>query len=288
MKTQFVVITGCSTGIGLGTAHYMANHGYKVIATVRKAEDFAALQHPNIQPIILDVADKLSREAGLAKIKELLAGEPLFALVNNAGVNYVSPFELTDEAQFRQMMEVNVFGLSLLTQQLFPLLVAYPEAGRGRSKIINISSIGGAIGLPWEFGYHASKFGVLGLSQSWRFEFAPLGIDVTAVMPGGIKTKIFEKSLSHAKVVDKDNSGGNKLTGYYQKNMQLYKRAADTLYKYGSEPEAVAKIIVKQLGKQKSAPRVRVGLDAKILYSMVKFLPASWFHGLMQSQMAVR
>jgi NAD(P)-dependent dehydrogenase (short-subunit alcohol dehydrogenase family) len=277
-----ILVTGTSTGIGLATATVLANAGYHVFAGVRKEADFKQLNHKNITPIILDVTSAESRKAALELIGNQVGNNGLHALVNNAGINYVAPLELMDEAKLRAMMDINVFGLVAMSKEVLPLLYQGRKQSGLRTKIINISSIGGAIGLPWEFGYHASKFAVNGLSQSLRIELAPLGIDVTAIMPGAIKTPFIDKSKEGKHhLLNVVNSRSN----YYETNLNNFEKISVTAYKTASTPEKVANVVVSQVKKSRSNARVRVGADAKFLNFLAWLLPISWFEGFVASLM---
>jgi len=283
MKTRFVLISGTSTGIGNASAKFLASNGYKVIAGVRKESDFAQLSHPNITPILLDVSSEESMQAAIVKTKELSTNHGLYALINNAGFNYVSPLETNEMTKLRTMMEVNYFGLVRLSQLALPLLQARFNDTKERSKLINISSIGGAIGLPFESAYHASKFAVLGTSQGWRIELAPLGVDVTAILPGLIKTNFLERSKEDKGGIFSKKGSLNE--AYYKKSVDNFVEMGDKMYKSGSESEDVAKAILTQLNAYKSTSRVLVGNDAKFLYFITKLLPATWVEKMIAGQM---
>jgi len=280
-NSSYVLVTGTSTGIGLATAKIIASNGYTVFAGVRKEADFKQLQHPNIIPIILDVAKSDSRDAALALIKEKVGKAGLHAVVNNAGFNYVAPYEYTNEEQLRAMFDVNVFGAAMLGAECIPLLMDSRKLTGKRVKIINISSIGGAVGLPWEWGYHATKFAVNGLSQATRIELAPLGIDVTAIMPGAIRTPFIDKSKDNKKnLVSMPN---NDRSTYYQTNLDNFENLADDMFKSASAPEAVGNAVLKQINATKSKSKVRVGMDAKVFYFINRVLSAGMFEAFVSS-----
>jgi NAD(P)-dependent dehydrogenase (short-subunit alcohol dehydrogenase family) len=278
-----ILVTGTSTGIGLATAIALANSGYHVFAGVRKEADFKQLNHKNITPIILDVTSAESRKTAFEFITQQVGDNGLHALVNNAGINYVAPLELMDEAKLRAMMDINVFGLVAMSKEVLPLLFQGRKQSGLRTKIINISSIGGAVGLPWEFGYHASKFAVNGLSQSLRIELAPLGIDVTAVMPGAIKTLFVDKSKENKNHINIDSS--NPRASYYNQNLNNFEALAETAFKSASKPEKVGEVVLKEVRKNRSTSRVRVGTDAKLFYFLYRILPANWFEGIITKLM---
>jgi NAD(P)-dependent dehydrogenase (short-subunit alcohol dehydrogenase family) len=283
MNSQHILVTGTSTGIGLATAIALANAGYHVFAGVRKEADFKQLLNPNITPLILDVTKADSRTAAIELITSNVGNHGLHAIINNAGINYVAPLELMKEAKLRAMMDINVFGLLAMSQETLPLLFQGRKASGLRSKIINISSIGGAVGLPWEFGYHASKFAVNGLSQSLRIELAPLGIDVTAIMPGAIKTLFVDKSKENKNNITLDNS--NPRSNYYHQNLTNFEALAEMAFKSASSPEKVGAVVLKEVRKTRSSSKVRVGTDAKLFYTLYRILPATWFEGIISKLM---
>jgi NAD(P)-dependent dehydrogenase (short-subunit alcohol dehydrogenase family) len=281
---QHILISGASTGIGHATTLALAQAGYHVFAGIRKEADAAKLAGPGITPILLDVASPASVAGAMADVSTRVGAEGLFAVFNNAGINLCGPFELTQEDDLRSILEVNVLGVYRLSQAALPLLQAYTAQTGKRSRILVTGSIGGAIGLPWEWAYHATKFAVTGMCQSLRFELAPLGIDVTAIMPGGVKTPIFDKSrLSMAASLVGAQSPN---MAYYQKNTATFTQVADTIYKTALEPGKAAKAIVRALSGSRSPARVLIGADAKFLSFLVHALPTNWVHALLGGQMA--
>lgn len=267
MKTVF--ITGAGGGIGYATAVYLAQQGFKVIAGVRNPADVAKLQQltlENLYPVELDVTNPTQVANAISLVNQQCATTGLAALINNAGINYMAPFEFYDEQKVRQLMEVNVFSLMSITRSLLPLLQKYYQQTGHTSKVINLGSIGSIIGLPWEFSYHVAKFAVWGFSQSLRFELEALGIDVTCVMPGGIKTQIFDKTNQSANNAAQTLTGAN--VAYYHKNLENMKTNATNFYKNATEPLVVAKKLTKLINKRRSPEKLLIGLDAKIIYEL--------------------
>ncbi len=191
-----IVVTGVSTGIGWGAAKVMTAAGYRVFGSVRKAADgerLAAEFGVNFVPLLFDVTDEAAVGAAAAKVREALAGETLFGLVNNAGVAVPGPLMELPIADFRQQMEVNLTGLVIVSQAFAPLLGA--EAGRtgAPGRIVNISSVGGRTGTPFLAAYNASKFAVEGLSEALRRELMLFGVDVIIIAPGAVATQMMAK-----------------------------------------------------------------------------------------------
>lgn len=275
---KVVLITGTSTGIGKYTALKLDKLGYKVLAGVRKESDGENLKKEStgkLEYLILDVSKDSDIENSFKIIKEKYG--QLYALINNAGYNYIDPFEYTNEDKARKVMEVNFFGLYKMTQKFIPLLRNYSKKEKKTSKIINIGSIGSTIGLPFEAFYHASKFAVLGLSEALRIELTPQNIKVCAVLPGGIRTEFAKKSHNDAV----ESLGKSNTFEYdYQRNLNYYSEMALKLEKYMADPDIVVKNIENILSKENPKFQYLVGNDANFLYRVNKYMPKFITHKL--------
>jgi len=288
-STKTVLITGTSSGIGFETALKLDELGYKVLATVRKEIDGEKLKEKaskNLQIILLDVSKADQIENLPIQIKPLLEENGLYALINNAGFNYVSPFEFTDQKLSRNMMEVNFFGAVYLAQAMIPSLRKYSQQTGEKSRVINISSIGGAIALPWESFYHASKFALLGISESLKFELFDQNITVSAVMPGGIRTPFFDKSdqVARQTLSNLPETGKQR----YQKNIEQMSKAVQAIYPLTTKTEVVANRIAKILRVKNPKFKYLVGIDAKLIFVMTKFLPDWIRHGILQRFVSIK
>jgi NAD(P)-dependent dehydrogenase (short-subunit alcohol dehydrogenase family) len=187
---QTVLITGCSSGIGEATARYFAARGWNVAATMRNPAASHELKDvANIRLIALDVTDKASIEKAVAEV--LAAFGRIDALVNNAGYGLFGPFELASEEAIERQFKTNVFGLFDVTRAVLPTMRAQRSG-----VIVNISSIGGLTTFPMNSLYHATKFALIGFSESLGFELAPFGIKVKIVAPGGVDTDFAGRSLA--------------------------------------------------------------------------------------------
>lgn len=289
MRSDTVLITGASTGIGRSTALHLAAQGYTVFAGVRREADGAALvaaapaaSATRIVPVLLDVTrDDHIRDA-LARV-ESQAPDGLYALINNAGFNLNGAFEYTSEADARALMDTNVVGLAAMSRAALPLLRRHVARHPGATaKLVNIGSIGSFVGIPWEAYYHASKFAVLGLSEAMRHELWPQGVRVVAVCPGGIVTDFLPKTQAGL------NAGIAALPAdapaNYRTGMQKLLTMAGKASSMGSPPEAVAKRIGKVLATARPRMRYMVGADARITLVLQRWLPEAWFHALIRGQ----
>jgi NAD(P)-dependent dehydrogenase (short-subunit alcohol dehydrogenase family) len=291
METKKILLTGASTGIGRAAALLLAGEGYTVFAGIRRTEDAEALKNacpaearPRLQPVSLDVTRPEDIHAALAAIDES-SRDGLYAIVNNAGFNLNGAFEYTDEADARSLMDTNFFGLAGLSRAALPLLRRYAASHPGETaKLVNIGSIGSYIGVPWEAYYHASKFAVLGLSESMRHELWHERVRVVAICPGGIKTDFIpktERSLAAAAAkLPKDAPES------YRTGLAKLGEAVGMATRFGSEPEAVAQRLRKVLASTHPRSQYVVGTDARLFLGMRRLLPESWFHAVIRRQFA--
>ena len=191
-----VVITGVSTGIGYSSAKILCDSGYRVFGSVRKQEDAEKITSEfgaNFTPLIFDVTDSKGIQENAEIVKgELIPGEALAGLVNNAGVAMGGPINLINTDVFRKQFEVNFFGLIEVTKTFLPMLGAVKNSMQ-QGKIINISSISGRRAHPFVAPYTASKFAVEAFSDALRREMLLYGVDVILIEPGPIKTAIWDK-----------------------------------------------------------------------------------------------
>jgi NAD(P)-dependent dehydrogenase (short-subunit alcohol dehydrogenase family) len=187
-KTVF--ITGASSGFGREAVKRFQKEGWNVIATMRSPEKDTKLSaFSDVLLTRMDVTDKESIKAAVA------AGIRQFGqidvLVNNAGFGTLGVLEAAPEEVIRQQFEVNFFGLIEVTKAVLP------DMRKHRSGvIINISSIGGRVTFPFSTLYHASKFALEGMTESWQYELNPLGIRLKIVEPAGFKTDFAGRSMN--------------------------------------------------------------------------------------------
>jgi NAD(P)-dependent dehydrogenase (short-subunit alcohol dehydrogenase family) len=193
---QCVVITGASTGIGWATAKVLLGENFRIFGTVRKQSDADRLSTEfgkDFVPLLLDVTDEPAVRRAADLVGKMLGGQRLAGLVNNAGIVVGGPFLHLKASEMRRQMEVNVMGPFVVTQAFAPLLGSDPEMTGKPGRIVQISSVSGAIGVPLVGAYVASKFALEGMSESLRRELMLYGIDVIVVGPGSVVTPIWDK-----------------------------------------------------------------------------------------------
>ena len=245
-----VVITGVSTGIGYSSAKILCGSGYRVFGSVRKQEDAEKVTSEfgaNFTPLIFDVTDSKGIQENAEIVKsELLPGEALAGLVNNAGVAMGGPINLIDTDVFRQQFEVNFFGLIEVTKAFLPMLGAVKNSMQ-QGKIINISSISGRRAHPFVAPYTASKFAVEAFSDALRREMLLYGVDVILIEPGPIKTAIWDK------VPDLDD---NEFTGTdYEHSLRKFYKMFIEMGKKGFDADIIGNRVKEIL--QDPSPKTR-------------------------------
>jgi NAD(P)-dependent dehydrogenase (short-subunit alcohol dehydrogenase family) len=263
MPKGTVLVTGASTGIGEATVMHLRELGFSPIAAVRKDEDAERLEGRGMRTTRIDVTDADQ----IAAARDELGDEPLAGLVNNAGIAVAAPLEFLPIDRLRQQLEINLIGQAAVTQAFLPAL------RRGRGRIVNVSSIGGRVGLPLVGAYNASKFGLEGLSDSLRRELRPQGVDVILIEPGGVKTPIWKKGEELADEMLEDVPP--EAERLYGRLIAAVRTGTQRIAREtGIEPSEVAEAIGRALTSSRPRARYLVGSDAKQRAVMAKLLPA--------------
>ncbi|MEZ5919976.1 MAG: SDR family oxidoreductase [Parvularculaceae bacterium] len=239
-----ILVTGAASGIGEATAVMLAHKGFKVFASARslaKLKPLDGLGQGRLSPLALDVTDAASIDAAVKEIEA--AGEPLFGLVNNAGISVTGPIEELSRDDWRRQFETNVFAVAMLTRAVLPQMRA---AGAGR--IVNIGSVAGRIASPFMGAYAASKHALEGLTDSLRREVKPFGISVSLIRPGFVNTHFGEaEQAGFAKTAE----GGGPYALAAAKFKSWHSRGHPT----GASPNDVADAVVTALTAEKPHSR---------------------------------
>jgi NAD(P)-dependent dehydrogenase (short-subunit alcohol dehydrogenase family) len=265
-KSMNVVVTGVSSGIGLSTAKTLLDRGDKVFGTVRREVDAAQLRAAygaQFQPLVLDLTQADTIERGVAQLDEQLAGAPLHALINNAGVALPGPVAEQPMQQLRAMFEVNFFGLLVLTRACLPLLGVRSARADAPGKIINVSSGAGKIGIPFLAGYVASKHALEGFSQSLRRELLPWGISVVVVGPGNVKTPIWNKAG------DEQAYAGGLFGPVYANFLRMMREGEQK----GMAPEEIAELLAQIVDSKKPKTRYEPVAQKFANWTLPRLLP---------------
>ena len=186
-KRKNLVITGASSGIGRASVLRMSHAGWQVFATVRKTSDRERLCAANVYPVIMDVQDARTISAAAAEIASQLHGDGLDGLVNVAGIGMLRPLEHASMADLREIFEINCFG-QLATIQAFCAMLR-----KNRGRIVNITSVGVNLAIPFGGLLNASKSAFGMLSDTLRLELRRFGVKVIAIEPGSISTGLSDR-----------------------------------------------------------------------------------------------
>lgn len=196
-------ITGCSTGFGRALALEVLAKGASVVVTARNINDIQDIveKYPsNSIAVKLDVTKKEDITNAVQQTMDRFG--QIDVLVNNAGIGYFASVEESEEAEIREMFEINVFGLAHMTQAVLPIM-RHQKSGH----ILNIASIGGLRSFPGVGFYNATKYAVDGLSEALYKEVNPLGIKVTIIAPSGFRTDWAGRSAKEAAFTIEDYAG---------------------------------------------------------------------------------
>lgn len=260
-----VVVTGCSSGIGLSTARLLRERGWTVLPTARKPADLDMLKGEGFDPVDIDVADGASTARAADEILARTGGV-VGALVNNAGFAQPGAMEdLTREA-LRRQFEVNVFGLQDLTNRLLPVMLKQ-KAGR----IVNVSSVVGRVALPFLGIYSATKFAVEAMSDAMRVELVDTGVHVSLIEPGPIITAFRANAVQAAE--GHAAPEGSRFKAYYEKELARRRKSQKKQNWINRPPEDVAVKIAHALESSWPCRRYPVTILAHVGALLRRFAP---------------
>jgi NAD(P)-dependent dehydrogenase (short-subunit alcohol dehydrogenase family) len=256
-RSELIVVSGASTGMGAATAKELAGRGFHVLAGVRREVDADGLRGEGIEPLILDI----TVESDVAAVAERVAadprGRPLRALINNAGIAVNAPVEALPIAEWRRLFDVNLFGHVAMIQALMPALL------RSSGTVVNISSLGGKVALPTYPAYAGAKFALEALSDSLRREVHGLGLKVVVVEPGAVKTEMAQRGVATA---DRLKAGmTNDQLARYSDLIDAMSNLARSFDTDGVPAERAAKVIADAAIARRPRTRYTIGRDAAIL-----------------------
>ena len=259
-----ILITGCSSGIGLCVARGLKQRGWRVFASVRKAADMDQLRSLDIECVQLDLNDSMSIKNAVTNVLFETQGK-LDALFNNGGFGLPGAIEDLSRDALRAQFETNVFGWIELTNQVLPIMRKH-----GHGRIIMNSSVLGFAAMPYRGAYNASKFAIEGFSDTLRQELHGSAIHVSLIEPGPILSQFRSNSVkAFNKFIDKNTSIHQ--PQYDAMLARLNKEGAAAPFTLG--PEAVLEKVIHALESRKPKIRYYVTVPTYLFGYLKRFLP---------------
>jgi NAD(P)-dependent dehydrogenase (short-subunit alcohol dehydrogenase family) len=261
MQRTVVLITGASSGFGEACADHLARLGYRVYGTSRSASfpEGGAEQNPRMIP--MDVRDDHSVRAAVDFV--LTEEGRLDVVVNNAGLGMAGAVEDTSLEEAKALFETNFFGMHRVCRAVLPTLRAQRSG-----LIVNMSSIGGLIAIPFQGFYSASKFATEALTEALRMELMPFGIRVTLLEPGDFKT-----GFTDNRVFARASSTNPAYRALCQDAIAVMEHDEQ----HGGAPIELARTLATVIEKRSPRPRYALGMLAQRL--------AVWLHRLLPNRL---
>lgn len=277
-KTELVVVTGASSGIGQATAERLAADGFHVLAGVRRQQDADRIAASSLEPFILDITRSDTIEALIERIAR--ERRPLRALVNNAGIAVNAPVETAPLDEWRRQFEVGAIGQVAMIQALMPALL------KSGGRVVNIGSVGGKVSMAGFGPYSAAKFAMEAVTDSLRREMEPFGLKVIMITPGAVSTSLSARGTATA----------NRLAALltpeqHERHDHLFAAVvglAAAWEKDGIRPERVAAVISRAIRDRKPRTRYTAGSDSALITRLVRFLPDRLLDGMLRRQMKLQ
>lgn len=260
-KKRGVLVTGASMGIGYAIASYLAKRRggseFTVVGTTRNVSKLPkkVLKDAPFSFVQMDVTKIGAVKKGMVDALNILGGIDI--LVNNAGISHLGPFEEMPDGEGRAIFETNLFGIVNTIRAILPEM-----RKRGGGLVINVGSLAGVVGIPFQSFYASSKFALEGLTESIRMELFHQNIKVVLVEPGDIKTDIASHHLiTKAKMPE--------YAGAYKKVVDVVRGNV----KNAGPPEDVAKVVYKVIRTKNPRIRYPAGKGAVSSYIALKLVP---------------
>ena len=273
--SRYVLITGCSSGIGYHAAKRLAQEGFCVIASARKQEDVERLRGEGLTALRLDLASHDSILAAVAQVTTLCGGR-LYGLFNNGAYGQPGALEDLPTEALRAQFESNFFGWHELTRQILPLMLPH-----GEGRIIQNSSVLGLVAMKFRGAYNASKFAIEGYTDTLRLELRGTGVQVSLIEPGPIESQFRANAL--AALQQHIDLAHSRHAEIYQQTLSRLSRVVPG-NRFTLPPEACIPPLLHALNARRPKIRYQVTTPCKILALIRGWLPARWLDALVAKQ----
>lgn len=259
-----VLITGCSSGIGLCAARQLRQRGYRVMATARNPLDVARLEEEGFEAYCLDLADSASIRSALRQVLEATGGV-LYGLFNNGAYGQPGAVEDLSREVLREQFETNLFGTHELTNLVIPVM-----RRQGAGRIIQNSSVLGFAAMRYRGAYNASKFALEGLSDTLRLELRGTGIHVSIIEPGPILSRFRDNAYT---MYRKNILVANSLHQETYRLMEARLQKEGPAVPFTLGPEAVVDKVVHALESRRPRARYYVTFPTYLFGYLKRVLP---------------
>jgi NAD(P)-dependent dehydrogenase (short-subunit alcohol dehydrogenase family) len=266
---KVVLITGISSGFGKETAIQLLNKGHKVYGTLRQNNGTV----PGINVLHLDLTKPDTIDSA---VREVLDREGrIDVVINNAGMHLGGPIEITPPEDFQRQIDTNLNGVIHIIRNVLPAM-----RQQGGGLIINISSIGGLMGLPFQGFYSTVKFALEGISQSLRMEVRAFSIKVVLVNPGDFHTN---NTANRKNIIGDPRS--NPYFDQFNKTRTIYEKDETG----GWDPAILARKLCRIIELKNPRTRYIIGsFDQKLAVVLKKILPGRWFDRILELHYGIR
>lgn len=273
-QAKTVLITGCSSGIGLCLAQGLQQRGYRVFASARQPQDVERLMQMGLESLPLDLRDPASIRQAVEDVMQRCSGQ-LDALINNGAYGQPGAVEDLRREVLRQQFETNLFGTHELTNAIIPYM-----RKQGQGRIIQISSVLGLVCLAYRGAYNMSKFALEALSDTLRLELRGSGLQVSLVEPGPITSRFRDNAYAAYRAnIDPQHSA------HKQKYLAMERRlqGATGEMPFTLPPEAVLKKVMHALEAKRARVRYYVTFPTYLLAVLKTILPVRWLDRVLLS-----
>jgi NAD(P)-dependent dehydrogenase (short-subunit alcohol dehydrogenase family) len=263
-RPRSILITGCSSGIGLCAARGLSDRGYRVLATARRPGDVERLTAEGLEALPLDLDDPESIGTAVEQVLSRTGGE-LFALFNNGAYGQPGAVEDLPREALRAQFETNLFGWHDLTRRVLPVM-----RRQGEGRIVQNSSVLGLVSLAYRGAYNASKHALEALTDTLRLELRGTGIHVSLIEPGPIESRF--RANSHQRFLENiDRAASAHARRYAAMEARLTK--AGPAAPFTLPPEAVLRKLIRALESRRPRPRYYVTFPTYLFGTLRRLLP---------------
>lgn len=270
--SDFILITGCSTGIGLHLAQRLQQEGFNVLATARNDADVKRLSESGLNAHLLDLDNEKSIEQAAGWALTQSAGQ-LYGLINNGAYGQPGAIEDLPTQALRAQFSTNLFGWHHLIRQILPVMLK-----NNRGRIIQVSSLLGLVAMKYRGAYNASKFALEGYTDTLRLELRDTAVQVSLIEPGPVRSQFRSNALK--KFLQNIDVNGSRHQVIYQLTLQRLQRP-EPKNPFTLEPESCVAPALHALRSSRARVRYGVTFPTHLFAVLRRLLPARWLDNIL-------